>query len=1023
MKLILTHLFLFLFINQLHSSTYFQQKVDYKIQVTLNDATHELRGFEEITYTNNSPVPLQELYFHLYPNAYKNTSTPLAKELYNVGAEYMLEAEEKDLGSIDSLDFKTGTKKLEWQLLQDTIDICKIKLAEPLLPGASITISTPFKVKIPSAVLSRLGHNEQAYFITQWYPKPAVYDKNGWNYFSYLDKGEYYSEFGSFDVTITLPANYVVGATGELIDGESENTWLEEKSKETMGLADFPTDMSFPVSSKEMKTLHFKQNNIHDFAWFADKRWHVIKGEVELSGSKRKIITWSFFTNAEAAFWKKAPEYISSSIKYMSDWVGEYPYSSFTAVDVTDASGSGMEYPMITAIGNYGSAFELDVTIAHEIFHNWFYGLFGINERKHPWMDEGITNFYETRYIYTKFANDKEKQQEPVYTYGKFRKILNLEKVNHKQIQYERYLSAIRRHTDVAPDQYAQNFSRSNYGNIVYYKTTLSFDYLKVYLGDETFDRSMQRFYTDWKFKHPDPGDLKNTFETETGKDLKWFFDDLMRSNKAIDYSICSVKTRSDTATLTLSNQGEVESPIWINTIQNGEIKNSVLVEGFSGRKIIDVPFSTGDVFRIDANKIIPELDRKNNTIKSCGLFKKSEKLSLKFLTAVEDPERTQLFYAPVIGFNNYNSVMGGIVLHNVTFHEKPFEFAVMPMYAAGTKDLTGGADFRYHIYRKNKQIQKITIQETIGHYAYEKDVVFNQATGAENTYFLNFTKSDTRIIFSFQRPHPQKNITKEFELRNVFVRRDVAEENIPQGPGYVYTYAPKEFDYNYLKGEYRRINSNELDAGSQRIAAEYNEDFFKAYVELKQFYSYGKKGKGIFTRFFGGYISLSDVNNKPDVDYRYNLSGTAGSGDYLYNDIFLGRTETTGLFSHQFIRNGAGFTAPTQFYRKADQWMVGLNASTTLPGLIPFRLYANIGTFNDANKIGGDENYGISWELGVELTVMKDVLSVYLPFAYSRDIKYVVDQRNYNTSDLIRFELHLQNLNPLKYIRTTFKQ
>lgn len=102
---------------------------------------------------------------------------------------------------------------------------------------------------------------------------------------------------------------------------------------------------------------------------------------------------------------------------------------------------------------------------------------------------------------------------------------------------------------------------------------------------------------------------------------------------------------------------------------------------------------------------------------------------------------------------------------------------------------------------------------------------------------------------------------------------------------------------------------------------------------------------------------------------------------------------------------------------------MVGLNASTTLPGLIPFRLYANIGTFNDANKIGGDENYGISWELGVELTVMKDVLSVYLPFAYSRDIKYVVDQRNYNTSDLIRFELHLQNLNPLKYIRTTFKQ
>lgn len=164
-----------------------------------------------------------------------------------------------------------------------------------------------------------------------------------------------------------------------------------------------------------MKTLHFKQNNIHDFAWFADKRWHVIKGEVELSGSKRKIITWSFFTNAEAAFWKKAPEYISSSIKYMSDWVGEYPYSSFTAVDVTDASGSGMEYPMITAIGNYGSAFELDVTIAHEIFHNWFYGLLESTKGNIPgWMKELQT--FTRPDIFTQNLQTTKKSNKSRYT-------------------------------------------------------------------------------------------------------------------------------------------------------------------------------------------------------------------------------------------------------------------------------------------------------------------------------------------------------------------------------------------------------------------------------------------------------------------------------------------------------------------------------------------------------------------------------------------------------------------------------
>ena len=283
MKFILTILVCVFFNGLTYSQNYFQQDVRYKINVTLDDKKHELSGSEEIIYTNNSSTTLVELYFHLYPNAYKNNSTTLAKELFSVGSEYMLEAENKDLGSIDSLDFRSDNIKLDWNLLTDTIDICKIRLFKALLPGDSITITTPFRIKIPSSLLSRLGHNEQAYFITQWYPKPAVFDKNGWNYFSYLDKGEYNSEFGSYDVTISLPSNYIIGATGEMIDGELEITWLENKAKETMSLSKFPDDMSFPTSFADTKTLHFKQNNIHDFAWFADKRWHVLKGEVELS--------------------------------------------------------------------------------------------------------------------------------------------------------------------------------------------------------------------------------------------------------------------------------------------------------------------------------------------------------------------------------------------------------------------------------------------------------------------------------------------------------------------------------------------------------------------------------------------------------------------------------------------------------------------------------------------------------------------------------------------------------------------
>jgi len=179
---------------------YFQQRVDYNISVKLDDVKNTLTAFEEIIYTNNSPDTLSFLYFHLWPNGYSNLSTPMAKQMQKSGNMQFYYAADSSRGYIDSLNFKINNEQVKWNLLKDTIDICKIILNKKLLPGKSITISTPFFVKIPSENFSRLGHYGQSYQITQWYPKPAVYDNNGWQYFSYLNQGEFYSEYGKFDV-------------------------------------------------------------------------------------------------------------------------------------------------------------------------------------------------------------------------------------------------------------------------------------------------------------------------------------------------------------------------------------------------------------------------------------------------------------------------------------------------------------------------------------------------------------------------------------------------------------------------------------------------------------------------------------------------------------------------------------------------------------------------------------------------------------------------------------------------------
>ncbi len=312
--------------------------------MTLNDRTHELNGYESVEYINNSPDTLNFLYFHLWPNAYSNNKTALARQMFTINGKSKLFNDPELKGFIDSLDFKVDDNKVLWDL-SGSPDICKIVLDKPLGNGDTIVITTPFHVKIPKGVTSRLGHIEESYQISQWYPKPAVYDRSGWHQMPYLDHAEFFSEFGSFDVSITLPANYIVGATGELQNEEEKNMLEILSADSSRNKSYYLRDTDFPQSSSQMKTLRYTENNIHDFAWFADKRFHVLKGTVTLPDSGREVTTWVMFTDQEANLWKDAIAYVNDAIMYFSKWIGDYPYNNFTAVQSALNSGAGMEYP------------------------------------------------------------------------------------------------------------------------------------------------------------------------------------------------------------------------------------------------------------------------------------------------------------------------------------------------------------------------------------------------------------------------------------------------------------------------------------------------------------------------------------------------------------------------------------------------------------------------------------------------------------------------------------------------------
>ena len=366
-----------------------QQEVNYTIKVTLDDQLHMLRGSEEFVYTNNSPATLNSLYIHLWPNAYKDKHTALAKQLMMSGKDLLFRNDPEYQGFIDSLDFKADGLSVQLTYDAKHVDIALLTLNKPLAPGEKVVITTPFRVKLPSGEVSRMGHIDQSYQITQWYPKPAVYDEKGWHQMPYLNQGEFYSEYGSFDVSITLPENYTVGATGDLqtereikrlnllaeYNGVSslkpeaeeksevypfeENTGKELIASGMYRASDIPikrSDIDWSNIDKHyessesngvMKTLRYTQSRVHDFAWFADKSFKVLKGEVILPQSGRVVTTWAMYTENSADLWKPhGLEYLHVGILKYSQWNGDYPYNQVTAVDGTIARVAAWNIPM-----------------------------------------------------------------------------------------------------------------------------------------------------------------------------------------------------------------------------------------------------------------------------------------------------------------------------------------------------------------------------------------------------------------------------------------------------------------------------------------------------------------------------------------------------------------------------------------------------------------------------------------------------------------------------------------------------
>ncbi|MCB0581012.1 MAG: M1 family metallopeptidase, partial [Phaeodactylibacter sp.] len=871
---------------------YFQQQVQYWIDVQLDDEAHVLRGQISIIYQNNAPRALDSLWFHLWPNAYRNRQTAFAQQQGRMNKSQFFFAEDNELGGIDSLDFRVNDHPVRWQLDPQHPDIALLILNEPLGAGKELRIATPFRVQLPRT-FSRLGHEGQAYQLTQWYPKPAVYDKNGWHAMPYLDMGEFYSEFGSFEVRITLPENYLVAATGTL-QTESELAFLEEQIKKSSAHLDTLSDteepkVSFPPSSPRLKTLRYTAERVHDFAWFADKRFMVQKDTLRLPSGKQ-VECWAFFTQAEQELWKEAAGYVKRSVAFYSEKVGEYPYPHATAVQTALGAGGGMEYPMITNCGLTGDAQSLDELIAHEVGHNWFYAILGSNERAHAWMDEGINSYYDHQYSRLHYG-----QAGFGYLPG------FLMKTSKMDIFELAYLYQARRRLNQAPDSHSKELSEVNYFLGAYEIPAKALRYLEHYLGAEPLDHIMQAYYQEWAFRHPQPEDFRKAVEEGAGKPLPWLFDGLLFSNQKQDYAISGMETKGDSIYIRLRNKGDIAGPVTVSAMAGPDPAVEYWVEGFDGEQTVALPAGIYTEIVLDRQRLTFDLYRQNNHFHPQGLFKKVEPLRFQFGAGIEDDSRTTLYWTPLFSWNNYDKLMPGVLLYNTTIPENHLEWALAPFFGLGSGGLTGIGDVHYNFYPKGSFAQRITLGANFRSYHYN----FNQRFDTRQRY----TRLQPYLRINLSKP-ATSNRYRTIQLRTLFLDQEQL------------TFADGEFTGTEWQGNaiqelsFSTEQRSAINPYSWQVALEHQaydnpfgqeQRYLKASLKWESSYTYQRKRNISLRLFAGAFLYHSERDAGYIAPGAFNLI-SQGFNDYRFDDFYLGRSDTGGPWLQQISIRDGGF-------------------------------------------------------------------------------------------------------------------
>lgn len=905
------------------------------ISAKLVEETKTINIIQTITLTNSSDDVWTEIFLTDWAHSFSSKTTPLARRFTDYFEKKFHLAPDEDRGYTQIKSISDTNNIFQYTRPEEHPDIIKIILKEPLSPGNSISLNLDYKVILPDARFTDYGVTKsQDYNLRYWFISPAVYD-NGWQYYSNKNLNDRYFPPTDITLTFSIPNGYELITDLQSVDLGTSYA-QGEKILRLIGLNHTDAKLFLKKESNyETVITDFVtiESNLHD-------------GSVP--SPLRAVIT-------------------DRIAQFLNKNLGPYPYEKLlvTDLDYKDQPVYGLN-DLPDFISPFPDGFQYEVKILKTTINNYVNNTLLLDPRRDRWLLDGIKVYLFHNYIDTFYPDLK--------VIGNLEKYWLVRQFYASKLEFNDQFNILYSHISRINLDQSLN---TRYDRLIEYNKNIGFSYksgvgllyLEDYLEEESLSEIIKQFYKDNILQPTNSEAFESLAKSSSSKNLDWYFEDYLLSNKRIDYSLKNSRSVGDSIYIDVKNKSKRVTPVSVYAFKNDSLISKRWVNEVVKSKTLVYPKDSVDRFVLNYENIIPEHNLRNNYEKPSSLLGIDKPIQLKLFQDFENPTKNQLFFMPVFEFNIYDGLAPGLKLYNKTLLTKNLNYKLEPQFGLNSKKLVGRASISYRHDFQNQGLYQMRYGISGNNFSYAED--------------LSFTRVTPFINFRFRPSDLRSDKTQSLSARFVSVQRE-QDPNVPlETP-----------NYDVFNLRYSRRSPGIINAFNTLGSVEFAKNFGK--ISGTVFYRrLFLNNRQLNVRLFGGAF----LYNNTQRDGNFFSFALDRPTDYLFDFNYYGRSEDGGIFSQQIIIAEGGFKSQLDEVAPAfaNEWLLTANASTTIWKY--FYAYGDIGVVKN-----NSQNGRFVYDSGIQVSLLDDFFELYFPI-YS-NLGWEIGQPNYDQK--IRFQVEL---------------